>query len=94
MQAEKLFGEMQALLTSDVVSKIGTVYQWNITGADGKVAGQWTTDLKNGGGSIYFGPSKPKADSTLTLGDDVFERLVNNTLDPMKVGQMRCCCVC
>ena len=36
--------------------------QWNITGADGKLAGQWTTDLKNGSGAIYFGPAKTKAE--------------------------------
>ena len=75
---------MKTLLTGDVVAKIGTVFQWNITGADGKVAGQWTTDLKNGGGSIYFGPAKGKAECTLTLGDETFEGLVSNTLDPMK----------
>ena len=115
-QAEKLFEDMKSMLTGDVVSKIGTVFQvqhtphtiitshdvvmqWNITGADGKLAGQWTTDLKNGAGNIYFGPSKTKAEAracyfqsdaishvqcTLTLGDDTFEGLVSNTLDPMK----------
>jgi hypothetical protein len=81
---------MQSLLTADVVSKIGTVFQWNITGSDGKVAGQWTTDLKSGAGSIYFGAAKGKADCTLTLGDDTFDGLVNNTIDPMKVRVHGC----
>ena len=76
---------MQQVLNGDVVAKVGTIYQWNITGADGKVAGQWTTDLKNGSGSIYSGVAKPKADCTLTLSDETFEGLVNNTVDSMKV---------
>ena len=84
---------MQSLLTADAVSKIGTVFQWNITGSDGKVAGQWTTDLKSGNGSIYFGAAKSKADCTLTLGDDTFEGLVTNTVDPMKVGMWWWWCV-
>ena len=74
---------MKTLLTADVVAKVSTVFQWNITGGDGKVAGQWTTDLKNGSGSIYFGPAKNKAECTLTLDDNTFEGLVSNTVDPM-----------
>ena len=75
---------MSTVLSADVVKSIGCVFQWNITGKDGKVAAQWTTDLKNGAGSIYTGPAKPKADCTLTLGDETFVGLTDNSVDPMK----------
>ena len=96
LQAEKLFADMQSVLSKEVVGKVGTVFQWNITGADGKVAAQWTTDLKTGDGSIYSGPAKTKAECSLTLSDDTFEGLVTNTIDPMKVSVCLfvslCCC--
>jgi 3-hydroxyacyl-CoA dehydrogenase/3a,7a,12a-trihydroxy-5b-cholest-24-enoyl-CoA hydratase len=84
MQSDKIFEGMKSMLSADVVSKVNAVYQWNITGADGKVASTWTTDLKTGAGNIYSGAAKSKADCTLTLGEDTLEGLVNNTLDSMK----------
>ena len=83
-QAEKIFTEMSSRLSADVVKQVGAIYQWNILGADGKVAGTWTADLKSGSGSLYSGPAKPKADCTLALSEETLEGLVTNSIDAMK----------
>ncbi len=75
---------MKAMLSADIVKKVNAVYQWNIVDGSNKVISTWTSDLKNGTGSIYAGPAKGKADCTLTLSEDTLEGLVNNTLDSMK----------
>jgi len=66
-----------------LVKSVGAIYQWNITKA-GKIVGQWALDLKNGSGSVYEGPAKPKADCTLTMSNADFVDLFNGKLDPMK----------
>jgi 3-hydroxyacyl-CoA dehydrogenase/3a,7a,12a-trihydroxy-5b-cholest-24-enoyl-CoA hydratase len=83
LEASKVIDELGKNLTADLVKSVGAIYQWNIT-KDGKVAGQWTLDLKNGNGSVYEGPAKPKADCTLTMADADFVEIFNGKLDPMK----------
>jgi len=61
---------MKAMLSADIVKKVNAVYQWNIVDGSNKVISTWTSDLKNGTGSIYAGPAKGKADCTLTLSED------------------------
>ena len=83
-KSEKIFTDMKAMLSADIVKKVNAVYQWNIVDGSNKVISTWTSDLKNGTGSIYAGPAKGKAGCALTLSEDTLEGLVNNTLDSMK----------
>ena len=81
---------MGTSLSADVVKQVGAVYQWNITGADGKLAAQYAVDLKNGSGAIAEGVSKTKADCTLTLSDDDLAALFGGSLDATKVARGSC----
>jgi (3R)-3-hydroxyacyl-CoA dehydrogenase / 3a,7a,12a-trihydroxy-5b-cholest-24-enoyl-CoA hydratase / enoyl-CoA hydratase 2 len=83
LQATALFAQMAKGLTPDLVEKTKAIFQWTIT-KDGKPAGTWTVDLKNGSGSVYEGAAKEKAGCTLTLSDDDFVALVEGKLDSMK----------
>ena len=78
-----VFSELGKNMSADLVKAVGAVYQWNIT-QGGKVAAQWTVDLKNGSGAVKDGAASPKADCTLTLADDDLMALFAGTLDPMK----------
>ena len=74
---------MGAQANAELVKKVNAIFQWNIT-KDGKVAGTWTVDLKNGTGSVYAGEAKEKAGCVLTLSDDDLVALVNGKMDAMK----------
>ncbi len=62
----------------DVVSKIGAVYQFNISGPGG---GQWTVDCTAPGGAINAGTS-PAAKCTVSCTDADFLNIVNGKLNP------------
>lgn len=83
LKAEAIFADMESLINADMVKKVKAIFQWNIT-KDGKTAGVWTVDLKNGDGALYKGDAKEKAGCTLTLSDDTLEALVSGKLDSMK----------
>lgn len=57
-----------------MVAKAKAVFEWKI-GSD-----VWTLDLKNGNGSVSKG-SSGKADCTLTMAEDVFEKLIAGSLN-------------
>lgn len=61
----------------DVVSKINSVYQFNISGPNG---GQWTVDCTQPGGSIVAGAS-PSAKCTVSASDADFLNIVNGKLN-------------
>ena len=85
-----MFAEIAKRIDSEAVKKTNAVFQWNIT-KDGKTF-SWTTDLKNGNGSVYNSAAKDKADCTLSLSDDDFADLVQGKADAMKLftgGKLR-----
>lgn len=62
----------------DVVSKIGAVYQFNISGPGG---GSWSVDCTQPGGKIEAG-SAPNAKCTVAATDQAFLDIVNGKLNP------------
>eukprot|EP01121_Diplochlamys_sp_Union-15-3_P008925 TRINITY_DN23_c0_g1_i1.p1 TRINITY_DN23_c0_g1~~TRINITY_DN23_c0_g1_i1.p1 ORF type:complete len:462 (-),score=89.34 TRINITY_DN23_c0_g1_i1:39-1397(-) len=82
-KASKVFDAINQKLKADgasIVSKVGGVYQFDITsGPEGKTA-SWGVDLKNGSGSVTTG--KPKDPGvTLTMTDDDFVALMTGKLN-------------
>ena len=72
-------------LQKEVVSKVKTVYHWNIT-KDKNVVSVWTCDFKNNNGSIYPGPPKSgKGDCILTIDDDLLLQIFQGKTDAIKV---------
>jgi len=53
---------------------------------DGKEAGKYTLDLKNGNGSVYEGDVKngEKPNTTVTVDDGDFVKLAKGELNPQK----------
>ncbi|XP_071487807.1 peroxisomal multifunctional enzyme type 2-like [Diadema antillarum] len=85
LKAEMVFSAVSGIIDSspDLVKKVNGVIQYNIT-KDGKVAGVWTVDLKQGG-AVYTGePKSGKANVTVTISDDDFVALASGTLSPQK----------
>ncbi|XP_035494587.2 peroxisomal multifunctional enzyme type 2 [Scophthalmus maximus] len=86
LQSELVFAEIGRRISdtgAELVKKVSAVFGWEIT-KDGKSAGQWTIDLKNGSGSLHSGPYSGKADVTFTVSDEDFMAVVRGTLDPQK----------
>ncbi|APR83481.1 Oxidoreductase, short chain dehydrogenase/reductase family protein [Minicystis rosea] len=65
--------------TADLVSKVGTVFQFHLTGPDSA----WVLDAKNGSGSVTAGTAT--ADVTLTLSDADFLDMTSGKADPQKL---------
>ncbi len=61
----------------DLVSKINSVYQFNISGPNG---GQWTVDCTQPGGSVTAGAAAT-AKCTVTATDADFLNIVNGKLN-------------
>jgi putative sterol carrier protein len=73
---KKLFNEdLPATLVrnADEAKEIGARYQLNITGPNG---GEWNIDVSSSGPSCK--PGTGPADCTITLGDEDFQKLVEN----------------
>jgi len=72
LRAAAVFDELSKRIASnpDLVKKVNGVYQFEIT-KDGKTAGTWFVDLKNGKGSVGSG-KVDKVDCTITAADDDF----------------------
>lgn len=68
---------------AQLVRKVNTVFQLDIT-RDGKIAVQWTIDLKNGPGDVYPGPARLPADATFTIPEPVFMELALGKMNPQK----------
>ncbi|XP_012374804.1 peroxisomal multifunctional enzyme type 2 [Dasypus novemcinctus] len=67
----------------EMVKKVNAVFEWHIT-KDGNTVAKWTIDLKNGSGTLYKGPAKGSADTTIILSDEDFMEVVLGKLDPQK----------
>lgn len=86
LHSELVFAEIGRRIKdsgSELVKKVNAVFGFEIT-KDGKIAAQWTIDLKNGSGSLHTGPHSGKADVTITLSDDDFLEVVQGKLNPQK----------
>ncbi|XP_075165285.1 hydroxysteroid dehydrogenase like 2 [Haematobia irritans] len=65
----QLFNKIQTLLSTEIVAKVQSVYEFNITGDE---KGTWFLDLKNGSGSCGQGSAPTKPDATLTMKSNNF----------------------
>ncbi|ESK93438.1 sterol-binding protein [Moniliophthora roreri MCA 2997] len=64
------------------IKKTNGIFELVVKNAEGKEA-TWTIDLKKKG-EVTKGPAKPKADVTITLGDDVLVNLATGKLTGQK----------
>eukprot|EP00339_Tiarina_fusa_P011033 CAMPEP_0117049904 /NCGR_PEP_ID=MMETSP0472-20121206/34455_1 /TAXON_ID=693140 ORGANISM="Tiarina fusus, Strain LIS" /NCGR_SAMPLE_ID=MMETSP0472 /ASSEMBLY_ACC=CAM_ASM_000603 /LENGTH=241 /DNA_ID=CAMNT_0004763481 /DNA_START=9 /DNA_END=734 /DNA_ORIENTATION=+ len=85
LECAPVFKMMQDELPShpEVVKKVQGVYQYIIT-KDGKEAGAYVADLKNGAGSVVEG-KVAKADCTITISDDDFVKLFSGKANPQQM---------
>jgi 3-hydroxyacyl-CoA dehydrogenase/3a,7a,12a-trihydroxy-5b-cholest-24-enoyl-CoA hydratase len=89
LKSTMMFQQMRSMIESagpEIVQRIRAVFLWKIT-KNGKLAAQWTVDLKTPPGSIYEGePQGVKPGCTLTLSDDDFVGLATGELNPQQVS--------
>jgi len=62
----------------DLIEKVKTVYQFNITGSHPTT---YTLDLKNGKGDVYEGTPKSKPDCVMTISDDDYFDMATGKFD-------------
>ncbi|XP_060700640.1 peroxisomal multifunctional enzyme type 2 [Hemiscyllium ocellatum] len=86
LQSDLVFAEISSRIKDigkEMVKKVNAIFQWDIT-KDGKMAVQWTIDLKNGSGELYKGAARHRADAIFTLSDEDFIQVVSGKLNPQK----------
>uniref|UniRef100_A0A8D2IX68 SCP2 sterol binding domain containing 1 n=1 Tax=Varanus komodoensis TaxID=61221 RepID=A0A8D2IX68_VARKO len=94
LQSELIFeeiGHRVRRVGSQLVKKVGAVFQWDIVNG-GTVVAQWTLDLKTGAGEVYHGASRRPANTVFILSDHDFMELVRGKLKPRKaflVGKVK-----
>ena len=90
-RAAEVFERLAAHLVENpgLAAKIGAVYQFYITGADGAPGGEWVLDLKQPPGAVRSGTDRA-ADCALTMSDEDFVALSRGALNPIAaLGQRR-----
>lgn len=86
LQSDLVFAEISRRIQDvgrEMVKKVNAIFQWDIT-QEGKIARQWTIDLKNDSGELYRGAARHQADTTFMLSDEDFMQLVSGKLNPQK----------
>ncbi|XP_066499856.1 peroxisomal multifunctional enzyme type 2 [Hoplias malabaricus] len=86
LQSDLVFAEIGRRikdLGAELVKKVNGIFGWEIT-KGGKMAAQWTIDLKTGNGALHKGPYTGKADVTFTVADEDFMDVVMGKLNPQK----------
>jgi len=85
LKSALVFEELTKRIASNpgFVQQIGGIYQFDITGANGK-SQSWNVDLKNGKGTVAEGKSD-KAECTLTIGDDDFVGMMTGKLNSQQL---------
>lgn len=76
---------------SQLVKKVGAIFQWNIMIGEKRVA-QWTLDLKTGSGEMYQGTACKPPDTVFTLSEHDFMELARGKLKPQRaflVGKVK-----
>jgi len=64
------------------ITKTNGIFELQVTN-DQKETATWTIDLKKTG-TVYKGAAKPKADVTISMGDDTFTQLASGNLNGQK----------
>lgn len=75
----KIFTAMQNHINTDLVGRVGAIYQFNVKGDE---AGTWHLDLKNGNGSCGKGEPKDPADTILTMDSKNFSAMFTGKIRP------------
>ncbi|XP_069481665.1 peroxisomal multifunctional enzyme type 2 [Ambystoma mexicanum] len=86
LQSDIVFEEISrriAEIGDQMVAKINAIFQWDIT-KDGRIAAQWTIDLRNGSGAVYRGPGRGHVDTIFTVSDPDFMEVALGKLNPQK----------
>ncbi|XP_030624235.1 peroxisomal multifunctional enzyme type 2 isoform X1 [Chanos chanos] len=86
LQSELVFAEIGRRIKdmgAELVKKVNAIFGWEII-KEGKIAAQWTIDLKTGSGALHKGPYSGKADVTFTVSDEDFMEVVLGKLNPQK----------
>ncbi|XP_052777096.1 hydroxysteroid dehydrogenase-like protein 2 [Mya arenaria] len=81
----KVFTQLEALMSEDMVKSIGGVFQFNLQGAED---GIWYVDLKNGTGTVGKGPPPTEAGCTMTMDSDDFIKMFAGQLKPTSAFMM------
>ncbi|XP_041359777.1 hydroxysteroid dehydrogenase-like protein 2 [Gigantopelta aegis] len=76
---DKTFLTIGSILTEDMVKSVKGIFQFNITGDEN---GTWFINLKTGSGSVGKGEPQDKADVTVTLKCDNFQKMFAGKLNP------------
>ncbi|GAA5889541.1 hypothetical protein JCM6882_007064 [Rhodosporidiobolus microsporus] len=83
-------GKMGDKEKQEQMKKVNGVFEMRVKNSKGK-EGTWTIDLKKKG-EVYSGNAKPKADVTISLSDDTFQKLADNKINGQKAfmsGQLK-----
>ncbi|XP_078252425.1 peroxisomal multifunctional enzyme type 2 isoform X1 [Rhinoraja longicauda] len=86
LQSDLVFAEIGRRIKDvgrELVKKVNAIFQWDIT-KEGKMATQWTIDLKNDSGELYRGAARHQVDTTFMLSDEDFMQLVSRKLNPQQ----------
>ncbi|XP_012540264.1 hydroxysteroid dehydrogenase-like protein 2 [Monomorium pharaonis] len=78
-QLARIFNAISENLSSDLVSKTGAIYKFNVKG---KESGVYFLDLKNGNGATGKGEPSQPADTTLTMDSENFFAMFSGKLKP------------
>ncbi|XP_024947204.1 hydroxysteroid dehydrogenase-like protein 2 isoform X2 [Cephus cinctus] len=81
----EVFFAIQSNLSTDLVSKTGAVYQFNVKGDE---EGTWFLDLKHGKGALGKGEPPQPADATLTMDSKNFFAMFTGKLKPATAFMM------
>ncbi|XP_002733086.1 hydroxysteroid dehydrogenase-like protein 2 [Saccoglossus kowalevskii] len=85
-ETAKTFDQIKTLMSEELVTKIGAIYQFDIKGDE---AGTWYLDLKNNSGSLGTGePPNVKADCTMTMKSSDFNKMFAGKLKPATAFMM------
>ncbi|XP_031832239.1 hydroxysteroid dehydrogenase like 2 isoform X2 [Nomia melanderi] len=79
LKVEQIFTAIEANLSSELVSKTGAIFQFNVKGNE---AGTWYLDLKTGKGSTGKGEPSQPPDATLTMDSQNFFAMFAGKLNP------------
>jgi len=93
LKAEAIFGDMELRVNSqpDLLKKINNKFLFQIT-KDGKLAGEFLLDFTEKPLKVAVGPPAKKADVTIKVDDDSFEKMSTGKLNGMQAfssGKMK-----
>ena len=85
----KIFGEIEKAISPDIISKVGAVYVFSLSGRE---PGDWLVDLKNGTGTVKKGAvltdGGEEPDVVMSMDSDNFLKLIAGTLKPRSAFMM------